>query len=191
MRRVFALSFMLVGTCITGCGVTRADRVRDVERTQTREQQPNKLIERGKAFASVGDTTRACQYFSAALDSGADPELVLPLLMRVYVQSGRYRLAIQTGEQYLTKRPQEHALRFLVATLYAAVGQSELAKENFERVLAAKPNHADAHYALGVLLRDSENDYVGADYHFRQYLKLKPTGPHADEARGSLLKDVP
>jgi tetratricopeptide (TPR) repeat protein len=171
-------ALVLVAACAAGCGASRGDRVRDVERTQQKEQEPDRLIERGKAFASVGD-------------NGADPDRVLPLLMRVYIQSGRYRLAIQTGEQYLTKKPEEHALRFLVATLYAAVGKNDLAKDNFERVIAAEPKHADAHYALAVLLRDSENDLVGADYHFREYLKLKPKGPHADEARGSLLKDVP
>ena len=111
--------------------------------------------------------------------------------MRVFIVSGRYRTALQLGEEELTKYPEKHALRFLVGTLYSAVGRADLAREHLERVLSAQPKHAGAHYALGVLLRDGENDLVGADQHFRQYLKLEPNGPHAEEARGSLLKEVP
>jgi tetratricopeptide (TPR) repeat protein len=174
-----------------GCATTRADKVRDAERTVRREQTPDKLVERGKLFAHVGDYTRASQYFSEALDAGANPDEVLPLLMRVYVVSGRYRLAIQVGEQQLQKNPEAHALRFLVGTLYAAIGKPDEAREHLERVVEKHPTHAEAHYALAVVLRDGENDLVGADRHFREYLKLKPQGPHADEARDSLLKDVP
>jgi Flp pilus assembly protein TadD len=79
----------------------------------------------------------------------------------------------------------------LVGTLYAAIGKPEEAREHLERVVEKRPKHAEAHYALAVVLRDGENDLVGADRHFREYLKLQPDGPHADEARDSLLKDVP
>lgn len=181
----------LAALACVACGTTRSDRVKEAERTARREQSPDKLVERGKMFASVGDYTRASQYLSAALDAGATPEHVLPALMRVYIVSGRYRLAIQTGEQYLTKKPEDVALRYLLGTLYAAVGKTDSAKEQLERVLQTQPKHAEAHYALAVLLRDAESDLVGADYHFRQYLKLEPNGTHADEARGGLLKDVP
>ncbi|HMR09351.1 MAG TPA: hypothetical protein PKA88_26405, partial [Polyangiaceae bacterium] len=59
------------------------------------------------------------------------------------------------------------------------------------RVVRDSPNHSDAHYALAVLMRDVEQDWVQADYHFREYLKLNPAGSHAAEARDSLLKNVP
>lgn len=182
---------LIAGVALAGCGASRGDRVREAEKTAEREQTPDKLLERGKLFARVGDYTRASQYLTSALDAGAPPEEVLPTLMRVYVVSGRFRLAIQLGEQQLTKNPEEHALRFLVGTLYVAIGQNDKAKEHLERVVASQPSHADAHYALAVLLRDGERDLVGADLHFREYLKLMPTGPHADEARGSLLQEVP
>jgi Flp pilus assembly protein TadD len=184
-------AWLLAFALCAACGVSRADRVRETEKTVRTEHAPDKLFTRGKLFASTGDYTRASQYLTAAMDAGADPEQVLPVLMRVYVVSGRFRLTIQTGEQQLTKTPHAHALRFLVGTLYAAVGQSDRAREHLERVVSERPKHAEAHYALGVLLRDEQNDPVGADAQFREYLKLEPQGRHAEEARDSLLKELP
>jgi len=191
MTRMAALLLATVAVSTAGCGASRADRVRETEKTVAREQTPDKLFERGKLFARVGDYTRAAQYLNGALDAGAPPAEVLPVLMKVYIVSGRFRLAIQLGEQQLTKTPEAHSLRFLVGTLYAAIGDNDRARENLERVVRAQPGHADAHYALAVLLRDGSHDLVGADEHFRAYLKLEPTGPHAEEARGSLLQEVP
>lgn len=173
------------------CAPTRADRVREVARTVRAEQTADKLLERGKLFMEVGDHTRASQYFTGALDAGANPDQVIPLLMRVYVISSRFRLAIELGEQQLVKRPEAHALRFLVGTLYAAIDQPDMAAEHLERVVVAEPKNAEAQYALAVVLRDGQADPVGADQHFREYLKLEPDGKHADEAKGSLLEVVP
>ena len=41
-----------------------------------------------------------------------------------------------------------------------------------------------------MLLRDEFHDRAGADKHFREYLRVAPDGAHAEEAKGSLLKDV-
>ncbi len=111
--------------------------------------------------------------------------------MRTYIVSQRYRLAIDVGERYLNKNPTDHHLRFLVATLYTAIEQHQRARAYLERVLAEDPKHAEAHYLLAVLLRDQSRDWVGADHHFGRYLMLNPAGPHAAEARASLLESVP
>lgn len=188
--RWLAPSVVVLGL-MGGCAPTRGERMQEAARTVRSEQTADKLLERGKLFMEVGDHTRASQYFTAALDAGANPDQVIPLLMRVYIISSRFRLAIELGEQQLVKKPEAHAMRFLVGTLYAAIDQPDMAREHLERVVTAKPNHAEAHYALGVVLRDGEADLVGADKHFREYLRLEPQGKHADEARGSLLQEVP
>ncbi len=154
------------------------------------EQSPDKLLARGRMFASMGDLTRAEQYMASALERGGDPKTVLPLLLRVCVEARRYRAAIDYAEDELKKHPQDARLRFLVASLYVAIDEPKLARQHIETVLAAQPGDAEAHYVLAVLLRD-QNDLVGADHHFREYLRLDPHGSHADEARGSLLKSVP
>jgi tetratricopeptide (TPR) repeat protein len=154
------------------------------------EHAPDKLVVRGRAFQQIGDLVRAEQYFAAALQAGADPAEVLPLLLRVCIEATRYMAAIEYAEPYLQRHPEDHRLRLVVASLYAAIGQPARARAHYERVLEEHADEPTAHWALGVLLRDQVGDRVGADAHFREYLRLRPEGPHAEEARSSLLKPV-
>jgi tetratricopeptide (TPR) repeat protein len=174
-----------------GCGASRVSPASSSKRAIGAEQTGPKLVERGKLFARVGDLTRAAQYLRAATARGADERDVLPLLMEVYVRSGRYRLAIEHGERRLAAHPDDLRLRFLVGALHAAVEDYPRAAYHLQRLLSRAPAHAAAHYALAVLLRDHQDDAVGADCHFRRYLQLQPAGPHAAAARASLLSEVP
>jgi tetratricopeptide (TPR) repeat protein len=162
---------------------------RNIEKIQE-ESTAEKLLARGRAFAQVGDTTRAEQYFAAALEQGADPKQTLPLLLDVCLSEGRYRVALDYAEPQLKKHPEDFRLRFVVASLYATIGETEHAIDELREVARTRPEHAEAHFALAKLLREEEGDAVGADEHFREYLRLRPTGPHADEARAALLKSV-
>jgi tetratricopeptide (TPR) repeat protein len=159
--------------------------------TMQKEQAPDKLLARGQAFASVGDWTRAEQYLSAAMDAGADEREVMPLLLRVCMQDRRYRVAIAYAEEYERKHPNDAEMRFVLGTLYAAIGDVPHAREALEAVIAKQPDNAQAHYALASLLRDAHADPLAMDAHYREYLRLDPTGPHAEEARAALLKEVP
>lgn len=172
------------------CAASPGTRVAADMKTAKDEQTPVKLIARGRAFASVGDFTRAEQYLAAALEGGAEPQEVLPTLIKVCVAEKRYRVAIDYAEPVLKKRPKDHRLRFVVASLYAAIGEARIAREHMLLVVEEHPDNAEVHYALAVLLKSEEGDLVTADHHFREYLRIKPQGPHAEEARGSLLKDV-
>ncbi len=159
-------------------------------KTLVDEQSPDKLLARGKAFYAAGDLTRAEQYYAAALQAGAPESEVLPLLLRVCVEASRFQVAIEYAEPILKRHPENWKLRMVVGSLYAAVGQNVTARTHYETVVEQHPDEPTAHYALAVLLRDQFVDKVGADAHFREYLRLAPLGPHADEAKGSLLKPV-
>jgi tetratricopeptide (TPR) repeat protein len=56
------------------------------------------------------------------------------------------------------------------------------AKKQFEAVIAAKPDHAEAHYQLAMALVN-EGDLKGAGAQFDTYLKLAPNGPNAATAK--------
>ena len=44
----------------------------------------------------------------------------------------------------------------------------------FNKVLIDEPHSFSAHFQLATLLQDHEEDYVGAIYHYKQYLYLRP-----------------
>jgi tetratricopeptide (TPR) repeat protein len=188
MLKSFA-NLVALGFFASACMSSAAElesRIQTVERAN----EPAKLARAGDAFAAVGDYTRAEQYYNLAVENGSNELELVPRLIRVCVRDQRYRDAIQYSEQHLRKYPRNDGVRFLLASLELGVGDTERAKGNLERVLEARPNHADAHYTLAVLLRDDLADFSAADRHFRAYLRLEPRGNHAEEARGSLLTEL-
>jgi tetratricopeptide (TPR) repeat protein len=149
------------------------------------------LLEVAAVLEQSGDTVRAEQYLHAALQQGADERAIVPRLLRLYVADGQYRLAIDQAEHHLRRHPLDRNLRLFVAALHTAVGADALAVAQYERVLRAEPNHAEAHYALAALLHAAGREPGRADEHFRTYLALEPSGHYADEARGLLLTEMP
>lgn len=174
-----------------GCTPSPAAKTEADLATMKSEQTPDKLVERGRAFAALGDPTRAEDYLSAALDAGADPRVVMPLILEVCVTNSRYRSAIQHAENHLRKHPGDVGTRLVLGSLYVAVGEVQGGRAALEQVVARKPDEAQAHYALAVLARDHDNDPREADKHFREYLRIRPAGEHAEEARASLLVRIP
>ena len=154
------------------------------------DQKPELLFERGKAFASVGDMTRAEEYLAAAMDAGYDPRKVMPLLLDACTRDNRYRVAIQYAENYLRRYPADTNTWFVVGTLHAAMGEAGPAEDALLRVAKARPADPNVQFALGVLYRDLRLDPVRADEHFRAYLRLAPTGEHVGEARANVMKQV-
>jgi Flp pilus assembly protein TadD len=61
-------------------------------------------------------------------------------------------------------------------------GKIAEAKAAFEQVIAAKPDHAEAHYQLGMALVN-EGNLKGARGEFDTYIKLAPNGPNAAQAK--------
>ena len=63
------LSLSALGLALAGCASqSHADKVKDDLAQVKAERAPDKLVDRGLAFANVGDLTRAEQYLAAALD---------------------------------------------------------------------------------------------------------------------------
>lgn len=177
---------------MSGCASREAKAEQEVRALQ-KENNAETLFDRGRAYAFVGDQTRAEDYLTAALDAGGDPRKIMPLLLDVCIKAGRYRSAIQHGEDQLRKHPNDGQTRLMVGALYVALNEPQKAKEQLEIVID-KPSpdllHGDAHYYLGVISRD-DHDPVEADKHFREYLRIEPHGSHVQEAQDALLKEVP
>jgi len=149
------------------------------------------LVEIATALERRGDTLRAGQYLSLALERGADATRLVPRLLRLHVRGGQYRLARDLAENHLRRHPRDQHTRFFLGALYMGLGMSTNAVEQYERLLKADPARAEAHFALASVLRDQGQDLGRADAHYRAYLRLRPSGVHAEEARAALLTELP
>jgi tetratricopeptide (TPR) repeat protein len=138
----------------------------------------------GRAAASHGDTVRAEQYLSLAIERGIDRKKVLPVLLGVCLASSRLRAALDHAKPYLQNNPNDHALRYLVANIELGLGETDVARSELARIVREEPRHADAHYLLGILELESSPDTARSE--LKKYLELAPQGEHAGEVRGRL-----
>jgi LysM repeat protein len=59
----------------------------------------------------------------------------------------------------------------------------------YESALDGSAKSADIHYRLALLYDDKMHDPLHALHHFKRYLTLAPTGPHANEVKNFMKKD--
>ncbi len=80
------------------------------------------------------------------------------------------------GESGLAKDETKERGSALYRKAFAAEQSGDLkeAVRLFNRVLIEEPHSFSAHFQLATLLQDHEEDYVGAIYHYKQYLYLRP-----------------
>ncbi len=149
------------------------------------------LRRRGLDFAQNGDLIRAEQYLVAALEAGAPSERVLPSLLRVCIDSRRYRVALEHAEDALRVAPKNSTLRFLTGSLYAATGDVTNARSHLIRAASELPTDPNVQFSVGVFSRDLGQNPGQADQYFRSYLALAPHGSHAAEAENALLTRLP
>ena len=187
--RAFVLivpAIMCFGACATTSGATAPTPPGDPIATV----DPEVLYQRGVRLGQAGDFVRAEQYLSAAIERGFSEDRAMPPLLDACLRASRLVAALGYAQPYLTRHPEQWALRLVVASIHMGLGQPEEARSELERVLHDTPDAPppQAHYFLAVLHRDAFDDADGARTHFRRYLELEPEGSHAEEARSSVLE---
>ena len=171
-KREVTLAVLLGALACGGCASREAKAEQEIRSIQAENSNAKELYDRGRAYAFVGDQTRAEEYLTASLDAGGDPREIMPLLLDVCIKSGRYRSAIQHGEDQLRKHPNDGRTRLMIGALYVAINEPEQAKFQLSALLdrpVPPPEilHGEAHYYLAVVARD-EHDPVEADKQFRE-----------------------
>ena len=187
---VRSLIFLLASCAASSACASAGDERRAEAEAVQKESTVAELLRKAEASVSVGDTTRAEEYYASALKVGADPHLVVSKLLVVCVADQRFPAAIEYAEQYLYRRPNDWEIAFAAASLHAAVGEVPRARELLEQVLRQKPELAEAHYTLASVLRSEGDEPELADQHDLAYLKLNPSGPFAETARARLSREV-
>jgi tetratricopeptide (TPR) repeat protein len=180
------VTVFLVTVVLAGCGSSRPRPVGPPPGDPLAGVQAAELYRRGLALAGAGDFVRAEQYLTSAIARGFPEERALGPLLRVCVASSRLRAALGHAEPYLVRNPDAWPLRYVVASIYLGVGDVDRARDSLERVIADAPEQPDAHYLLGVVLRDEVGDRPGSARRFARYLELAPDGEHVAEVRAAL-----
>jgi tetratricopeptide (TPR) repeat protein len=130
--------------------------------------------------------TRAEQYLVAALRAGGPEKRIVERLLFVCAADQRYPVALEHAEYYLHRHPRDADIQFAAASLHAAVGDIPGAQARLQDVVRARPDWAEAHYALATVLREEGDPGTLADEHDLAYLRLNPKGPLAETARARL-----
>jgi Flp pilus assembly protein TadD len=156
-----------------------------------KEQSSAELLKSAETAAGHGDMTRAEQYYISALRAGGPEKQIIERLLFVCAADQRFPVALDYAEHYLHKHPTDQEILFASASLHAAVGDISGAHTRLQTVVQARPNWAEAHYALATVLREEGGAKNLADEHDLAYLRLNPTGPLAETARARLFGDPP
>jgi tetratricopeptide (TPR) repeat protein len=183
-RRLLVLALLLAAP--SACGESQALRDRAAIK---REVSPRELLRKGDASASLGDMTRAEQYYVMAQKAGADEHQVVQRLLVACVADQRYPVALEYAERHLRRHPEDVEVRFATASLRAALGDLTAARDMMLEVLRERPTWAEAHYALGSVLRQMGEQQPLADEHDVEYLRLSPQGTYAEAARDRLRRN--
>lgn len=176
---------------LAACGVPALQARPRAPAGQAKTLSKEQAMEVATEVERRGDDLRAAQYLQLAMAQGAGEAAVVPRLLATYIRGRQYRLAAQWAENYLRRRPGQHNLQLLLATLYEALGDRHSAIAQYRDLLAHAPDHAGAHISLAITLNAVGQDATTADYHYRRYLELQPHGPFAAQAQGALLAEVP
>ncbi len=169
-----------------GCGPSTPHSAAFGGNATGRKDDASRYFQQGREAARNGDTLRAEQYLSLALEGGFNQQKLLPLMLKVCLQSSRLRSALDHAEPYLLQHPEDRTLRYLVATIHLSLGQIEEARLNLEQLLRTDMKDADAHYLLGILeLKTTPGD---AAEHLHTYLLLAPEGVRAAEVKSRLIE---
>jgi len=147
---------------------------------------PETLFQRGVELRSAGDFIRSEQYLAAARDRGYDEDKVVRELIGVCIDGSRYQAALRHAVPYLSRHPDDWALRHLVGSLYLATGDLAHAVPELERVTTEQPQAAEPHFTLARAYAERLDRPEEASANFRTYLQLAPEGEHAAEARAWL-----
>jgi len=189
MKTKLAIYLLCLGSS-WGCAARVGDSIVADAEVVRRESTPEVLLHRGEGFAAVDDSTRAEQYYAAALAGGGDPHLLVRRLIRVCVSGQRYRAALAYADDYLVRRPADHEVRFARATIAVAIGETAQARADLTELAKAVPDNPDVHFALALLLRDDLVDMDEARAHFARYLALAPNGSNAAQARAAMDQEA-
>jgi tetratricopeptide (TPR) repeat protein len=179
-------SVVLLSLCLTACSAPPATGAATPEADPGAAAQA--LFERGIQLEKEGDSVRAEQYLAGALREGYDWEQALPPLLRVCLTGSRLRAGLNYAAPYLKAHPDAVWLRYLISTVYLGLGQPVKAREHLLAIEGKAPYQARTQYLLGQTEWEGFGNEAAAAAHYREYLRIEPSGPNAREVSEWLMQ---
>ena len=105
-----------------------------------------------------------------------------------YMDDGNYAVAAESYRRALAIDSSDNDVRTDFGACLHAMGLVDRAIEEFQKVLAVKPNHGIAHFNLGIVYYQ-QDQYDSARVYWQKYLTLEPDGRAAKMAR-ELLREI-
>lgn len=160
---------------------------------ERRVEQPTstlaELLQQAAEFEDDGSLQESIDTYRAALAVGGPNAeidfLIAELLYRmgdITAARERYYSALELDEDYVEARAN-------LGCVLAETGQLALAVAAFEGTLARHGDYPDVHYHLARTLDELRREEA-ADQHWRDFLRLAPDSPWAEEARDRLGLEI-
>jgi tetratricopeptide (TPR) repeat protein len=145
----------------------------------------------GGAYAQKQEWPKAEEAFKKAIELRPDSAEPYNALANVYNAERKFDEAAKMTEE-ATKRASAGGgpvgggsadSLFNQGVIFWNAGKIAEAKKQFEEAIKVNPDHAEAHYWVGMASLN-EGKIPEAVTHFEEYLRLAPTGQYADQAKG-------
>ena len=104
-------------------------------------------------------------------------------------QSGQYAVAEELAQTMTQKHPNYQFGWKLLGAVYSATGRTADAVMANQKAVALVPNDAEAHYNLGITLKDLGR-LEDAETSYRQAIAIKPDFAEAHSNFGNMLRDL-
>jgi tetratricopeptide (TPR) repeat protein len=126
----------------------------------------------GSALYLQRDLNGARAEVTRALELDADMTDAQQMMARIHATSGEHQLAVEVGRRLLQRKPEDAALRILVAQSLVRLARFDEAVTELEAIPEAERD-SEAHYALG-RIAFLKNDPAGARKQFEQAHQKDP-----------------
>jgi tetratricopeptide (TPR) repeat protein len=140
------------------------------------------------ALEDAGENQQAAEHYEAALELNPDFFLAQLNYGLLRLNLGQLSLAENHLRRAVELEPGHTGTRLNLGLAQMAAERSDDAIATFRELLAIDADNADAHNALGTLLR--KRDPGGALPHFQQALKLRPADPRLRCNLATALRDL-
>lgn len=141
----------------------------------------------GIRLFEIGDYQNARELLEVSLHFEPHVLEAHTCLGNCFIKIGDFANARIQYERVIESDPKNSSAYYTLGVCYQKVNDLPRAKRSFQVAVQLDDNHANCHFYLAKL-HEQDKDYLGAIQHWKRFVELKPTSPHAAAAKERLVK---